>query len=113
MKYMKLPPLPIPAFLAAVIALACPAAAQADPREDFIAGRTKACPGCDLSGVSFKRRDLSGADLTGARLKDANLHDARLTGAKLASADLTNANLNKANLSRADLTGATLAGAML
>src|SRR5262245_26205848 len=81
------------------------AAARADQREDFLAGRARDCPRCDLSGQTFKRRDLSNADLTGANLKDANLHDTRLVGAKLGGADLTGANLNKANLSRADLRG--------
>ena len=44
--------------------------AQADQRADFLAGRTRECPRCDLAGGNFKRRDLSGADLTGANLKD-------------------------------------------
>jgi uncharacterized protein YjbI with pentapeptide repeats len=87
--------------------------AHADQRDDFLAGRTRACPRCDLSGENFKRRDLANADLTGASLKEANLHDARLTGARLAGADLSSANLNKANLSRADLAGAKLREAML
>src|SRR6476620_1158418 len=89
------------------------AQACADPRDDFLAGRARDCPRCDLSGQNFKRRDLAGADLTGAVLKDANLHDAKLTGAKLGGADLTEANLNKANLARADIVGATMREAML
>src|ERR1700694_4704891 len=56
---------------------------RADQREDFLAGRTRECPRCDLAGANFKRRDLTGADLTGANLKDANLHDARLAGGRL------------------------------
>jgi uncharacterized protein YjbI with pentapeptide repeats len=87
--------------------------AHADQRADFLAGSTRECQRCDLAGVNFKRRDLSGVDLTGANLKDANFHDARLAGARLAGADLTGANLNKANLSRADLAGAVLRDAML
>ncbi len=51
--------------------------ARADQREDFLAGKTRSCPRCDLTGQNFKRRDLTGADLTGAKLKDANFHDAR------------------------------------
>src|SRR5689334_20171900 len=77
--------------------------ARADQRDDFLAGKTRNCPRCDLSGQNFKRRDLANADLTGANLKDANFHDARLTNARLGGADLNGANLNKANLSRADL----------
>src|SRR3977135_3720958 len=87
--------------------------AHADQREDFLAGRTRECSRCDLAGMNFKRRDLSGADLTEANLRAANLHDARLVGARLAGADLTGANLNKANLSRAELAGAVLRDAML
>src|ERR1044071_7512435 len=56
--------------------------AHADQRADFLAGRTRECPRCDLAGGNFKRRDLSGADLTGAILKDTNFHDARLAGAR-------------------------------
>ena len=40
-------------------------------REAFLAGKTADCPGCDLSGVRLKRRDLSGADLTNAKLDGA------------------------------------------
>jgi uncharacterized protein YjbI with pentapeptide repeats len=57
--------------LAACLVLAASLAAtavQADQRQDFLAGRTHDCPRCDLAGVNFKRRDLSGADLTGANL---------------------------------------------
>ena len=82
-----------------VLAALSAASAHADQRADFLAGRTRECPRCDLAGMNFKRRDLTGADLTGANLKNANFHDARLTGARLAGADLTAANLNKANLS--------------
>src|SRR5580692_12214652 len=32
--------------------------ARADQREDFLAGRIKQCPGCDLAGANFKRSDL-------------------------------------------------------
>ena len=65
--------------------------AQADPREDFLAGRTKACAGCDLTGANFKRRDLTGADLTEARGERSVW-----LGTKLHEADLTEANLPRA-----------------
>ena len=76
---------------AALIALAALSSnpAHGDQRADFLAGRTRECPRCDLAGMNFKRRDLSGADLTGANLREANFHDARLTGARLAGANLT------------------------
>ena len=65
-------------LIAAVLAsMLAAAGARAEPRDDFLAGRTKACAGCDLTGANFKRRDLTGADLTGAKLKDANFHDAK------------------------------------
>src|ERR1700746_2635761 len=96
-------------FIAALV----PDAACADQRDDFLAERTRDCPRCDLAGMNFKRRDLSGADLTAANLREVNFHDARLVGARLPGADLTGANLNKANLSRADLAGANLHEAML
>ena len=79
----------------AVVLLSTSAEAMADDvpsdvinspaRQAFLAGTSKDCPGCDLRGVSLKRRDLSGADLTGADLTDAVLHAARLTNAKLAT----------------------------
>ena len=36
--------------------------AWADQRNDFLAGTTKDCPGCDLAGINRKRGDLSGAN---------------------------------------------------
>ena len=92
-------------FLATVFSIG---GARADPRDDFLAHRSRACPKCDPAGVSFTRRDLAGADLAGADLRGANFHDAQLAGAKPAGADLTGANLNKANLAGADLAGAIL-----
>src|SRR5271154_3456772 len=45
-------------LLAAALASTLAAAgAGAEPRDDFLAGRTKACAGCDLTGANFKRRD--------------------------------------------------------
>ena len=90
----------------AVLAALIPTPGRAGERDDFIAGKTRACAHCDLAGVNFKRRDLAGADLSGANLKGANFHDAKLAGARLGGAELTGANLNKADLSRADLVGA-------
>src|SRR5262249_5244663 len=65
--------------------------ARADQREDFLAGKTRSCPRCDLSGQNFKRRDLANADLTGANLKDANFHDARLANPQLGGGALHSA----------------------
>ena len=66
-----------PAALLSVLAM--PAAA--DQRDDFIAGRTVNCPGCDLHEAQLKRRDLTGANLAGADLTFATLHAATLRGA--------------------------------
>src|SRR5215472_2846006 len=101
------------ALLAALVVIAAVGAARADERADFLAGLTRNCPRCDLSGANFKRHDLAGADLTGAILDGANFHDANLSGAHLAGAHLTAANLNKADLRRADLSGAHLHDALL
>src|SRR5260370_19126820 len=105
MKLMSHLRLPAVALLAGV---AVTARAEAGQREDFLAGRVKECPGCDLSGANFKRRDLTGANLTGANLKDANFHDARLIGARLAGSYLSRANLNTANFVHPDVADAQL-----
>src|SRR5262249_31960165 len=93
-----------------------PASAQLAQRADaaaFLAGQTKDCPGCNLAGVSLKRRNLAGANLAGANLAGASFHRAVLRGANLSGADLTGANLNKTDLIQADLSSAKLANAML
>ena len=86
--------------------------ALADQRDDFLAGRSSDCPGCDLDHAELKRRDLTGANLAGARLTGATLHEANLSNADLSGADLSDANLNLANLRRAKLAGATLTGVL-
>src|SRR5215210_4697714 len=86
--------------------MAVPAAA--DQRDDFLAGRTVSCPGCDLHDAELKRRDLTGANLAGANLTFATLHAAKLQGADLTGAILTDANLNLADLRNAKLAGADM-----
>src|SRR5262249_24986168 len=98
--------------IAAVIALT-PTAIRAEPRDDFIAGKSRDCPCCDLTGFMGKRGDFSGANFAGANLTRVNFHDAKLVGANLAGANLSEANLNKADLSRANLNGANLQSSML
>src|SRR4030088_3859579 len=91
-------------FALTVTALMCTggaAPAQAQDVAAFLAGRSKDCPGCDLSGAKLKRRDLTGANLAGANLSEASLHRSLLRGADLAGADLTRANLNKTPLPQA------------
>ncbi len=84
----------IAAALCASTALHKASAQQLDPAA-FLAGQTKDCPGCNLAGVSLKRRNLAGANLAGANLAGASFHRAVLRGANLVGADLTGANLNK------------------
>src|SRR5262245_30589054 len=55
------PPAGLIAILFATVLAA--GSACADQREDFLSGKTRSCPRCDLSGQSFKRRDLANADL--------------------------------------------------
>ncbi|MSO71136.1 MAG: pentapeptide repeat-containing protein [Alphaproteobacteria bacterium] len=88
-------------------------AAFAGPREAFLAGATRECPGCDLANADLRRRDLSGADLRGANLAGAVLHRAVLRRANLEGANLQGANLNLADLTLATLRGAHLYDAML
>jgi uncharacterized protein YjbI with pentapeptide repeats len=59
----------------------------------------------DLSGVDFKRANLSGANLFGAKLDSANLSGADLAGAKLDLAWIMRANFTNADLSHASLFG--------
>lgn len=87
--------------------------APADALNAFLAGATRDCPGCDLTGANLKRRDLAGADLSGANLSGANLHRALLGGANLDDANLRGAVLNVADLKRASLVGADLSYALL
>jgi uncharacterized protein YjbI with pentapeptide repeats len=87
--------------------------ADDSPRATFIAGKSLSCPGCDLSGLNFKRRDLGGADLRGANLTGTSFHRAILRAANLSGANLHEANLNRTVLTNADLRGATLTGALL
>ena len=100
------PPWPLPA--------PPPAAMPGETREQaFIYGRTLDCAGCDLSGLSFKRRDLDGANLSGANLERTSFYRTGLRGADLSAANLAGANLNRADLTLANLHQANLEGAML
>ena len=70
--------------------------------------KTKACPGCDLSGAELNRMDLSEANLQGANLADAKLYLVNLSGANLQKAHLQRAHFGGADLTGADLRGADL-----
>ncbi|MGE0109516.1 MAG: pentapeptide repeat-containing protein [Bdellovibrionales bacterium] len=67
----------------------------------------------NLTGLSFKNRNLSGADLTGSVLLDANFEHAELECTVFYACDLRNANFTESNLSRADLRGACMRGAIM
>src|ERR1700756_4707770 len=90
-----------PPVLALGLFLAAAGPGRAGDPAEFLAGRIKDCPGCDLAGANLKRFDLTQADLAGANLAGANLHRAQLTRVNLSGANLTGANLNKADLKRA------------
>ena len=71
----------VPCAVMAIGIIVTSATARAQDREAaFLAGETLDCPGCNLAGVSLKRRNLAGADLSGANLQEASLHKANLRG---------------------------------
>lgn len=90
-----------------------PAPAADDKVGMFIAGLSKDCPGCDLSGADLRRRDLTGADLSGATLVATNLHRAILRQVNFKGANLERSDLNVADLTQTDFTGASLVNTML
>ena len=72
--------------------------------------KTKACPGCDLSGADLRQCRLTKAKLNGANLSGAQLNLADLSGANLQQAILFETDLSGADLSFADLNGAEFRG---
>jgi uncharacterized protein YjbI with pentapeptide repeats/beta-lactamase regulating signal transducer with metallopeptidase domain len=87
--------------------------------------QSKACVGCDYSGVNWSGKDLHGVSYTGVDFSDANLahvnfsggsfngadfSKANLEGASFRNAHLTGCDFSNANLSGADFTGASLSG---
>jgi uncharacterized protein YjbI with pentapeptide repeats len=74
--------LPVLALVLSLVAV--PALAEeAGIRDAFLAGTSRDCPGCDLSGQNLTYRDLSGANLAGANLSKARMHRSLLTRADL------------------------------
>ena len=70
--------------------------------------KTKACSGCDLTGVELVAFDLKSADLSGANLTSANLNRVDLTEANLTDANLLGAILTDAKLTNTNLSGVKL-----
>ncbi len=68
---------------------------------------------CDLSGLSFKGRDMSNADFTGSVMVETNFEKTNLSYSVFYACDLRKANFSNANLIRADLRGACLRGAIM
>ena len=68
-----------------------PVVAADDPRSIFLQGRSRDCPGCQLTDVDLRYRNLEGAHLEGADLSGALLHAANLRGADLRHATLDRA----------------------
>lgn len=67
----------------------------------------------DLSGLDFRRIDLSGADFTGSNLARCNLSYGTYVGSAFYGCDLRDANLEGANFTRADMRGTNREGARL
>ncbi len=67
----------------------------------------------DLSGLDFRKSDLSQADFTGSVMREARLQGGTYIGVSFFACDLNNANFENANLARADFRGAYVAGANL
>src|SRR4051794_5278428 len=82
----------------------------------FIAGTTRNCVECDLSGrdlhdLEFKRAKLDRAIFKNANLVGTSLFRSSLVRASFAGANLSQANLNLVDAKWADFTGANLSGA--
>src|SRR5262249_61641553 len=88
-------------------------AALAAEVDDFLAGSSRSCVGCDLSGRDLQSRNFARMRLDQANLKDANLSAASLFRASLLRADLSGARLAGANLNAVDPKWANFAGAHL
>lgn len=66
--------------------------------DDFLAGASRSCVRCDLSGRDLQSRNFAWTRLDQANLKQANLSGASLFRASLVRADLSGARLTRANL---------------
>src|SRR5262249_44380720 len=78
------------------------ASAFAAEVDAFLAGTTKSCIGCDLSGRDLKGLEFKRTKLDRAILKDADLREATLFRSTLQRADLSGAKLVDADLNRID-----------
>lgn len=94
-----------------VVGVRLAAAQDEHLREQMQLKATKACDGCDLSGVSFGKADLKGVSLAGAKLDGTSFYRANLTNANLGGANLSNANLSMSDLTNTNFSNANLAGA--
>src|SRR5204863_3142436 len=99
-------------WLATICALALGTlAALAGEVDEFLAGTSRSCVQCDLSGRDLQSRNFARTRLDQAILKDANLTAASLFRASLVRADLSRAKLAGANLNVIDGKWASFAGA--
>ena len=64
-----------------------------------------------LYGLTFHKKDLSGADFTGCDLRDCDMQDGNFHNAVFYSCNLQNARMARGKFSRADFRGADLTGA--
>ncbi len=67
----------------------------------------------DLSGLSFKGKDMSNADFTGSVMVETSFEKTNLDYAVFYACDLRKANFSNASLVRADLRGACMRGAVM
>src|SRR5215204_4396558 len=112
---------PRAAVVLALLALASPAAAEADCGASPVPGvNWSECEKSrlvlaesDLSGGLFEQTFFTMTDLRGSKLVGAKMTRAELTGASLAGADLSNTDMEKASGRRVDLKGANLSNAKL
>lgn len=96
-----------------VLATGALAAQDAHLKEQAQLKQTRACDGCDLTGVNFGRADLKGVSLSGAKLVGASFYKIDLSNANFGGADLSKANLTLCNLTNVNFGSANLAGANL
>src|SRR5262245_65408679 len=81
--------------------------------DDFLAGTSRSCVRCDLSGRDLQSRNFARTRLDQANLKNADLTAASFFRASLVRADLSGAKLTGANINVIDGKWARFAGANL
>lgn len=81
--------------------------------EGRLGGRRAVLKNADLSGLSFKAKDMRQVDFTGCVMRGMDMAQANFAEARLYACDLTDSDLGHCNFSRADLRGARIESANL